>query len=78
MLMLLSLNTMVDRILDELNVDTVTLSDYANPQSPVDLAPYVLIPRFREMRPLPDGGNETINSVALDYMVFLYRPDVLP
>jgi hypothetical protein len=72
------LNTMVDRIMDELNVNTITLSNYANPQSPVDLAPYVLIPRFREMRPLPDSGNETVNSMALDYTLFVYREDVLP
>ena len=71
------LNVMVDEVMSNLNVNSIALYDYAIVGSPVDLTPSVIIPRYRESRPLAAQGNDTVAVIAIDYNLFWFRPDVI-
>lgn len=68
---------LADTVLGILNVNTITLYDYADPQNLVDLAPYLLIPRFMEVGDLPTLLKTQIRGLILDYKLFLSLGSIL-
>ena len=74
----LDLAKMMNEVQEELNQNTIVLLDFdPDPLNPVDTG-NVLIPRFRGERVLPDSAEQTVNVVAIDYNVYVWRESVLP
>ena len=74
----LELAKMMNEVQEELNQDTIPLLDFeGDPLNPIP-TDNVLIPRFRGERVLPDSAEQTVNVVAIDYNVYVWRESVLP
>jgi len=74
----LDLAKMMNDVQDELNQDTIPLLDFeVDPLNPI-ATDNVLIPRFRGERVLPDAGESTVNVLALDFNIYVYRESVIP
>ncbi len=68
---------LADTVLGVLNVNTITLYDYADPQNLVDLTPYLLIPRLMDVGDLPTVMKSQIRGIILDYKIFLSLGSIL-
>ena len=74
----LELAKMMNEVQEELNQDTIPLLDFeGDPLNPIP-TDNVLIPRFRGERVLADSAEQTVNVVAMDYNVYVWRESVLP
>lgn len=72
-------NTMssnADFLMGALNVDTIPLYDFTVPTSPVDLSPYLIIPRFLESDSLAIPVQE-VQGIRIDYVLYLSRGDII-
>ena len=68
---------LADTVLGVLNVNTIPLYDFADPQNLVDLIPYLLIPRLQETGELPTLLKSQIRGIILDYKLYLSRGSIL-
>ena len=68
---------LADTVMGIMNVNTITLYDFADPQNLVDLAPYLLIPRLEDVADLPTVFESQIRGILLDYKVYLSLGSVL-
>lgn len=67
-----------DYLVEALNSDTIPLLDYADPQNPIDLTPYCLIPRFKESDTLSFPPLSPYRGLKVDYMLYMSRAGILP
>lgn len=69
---------MHDEVHEELNENSITILDFsADPENPVS-TDSMLIPRYRGSRELPDAGDGTVQVIALDFNLYVWRESVLP
>lgn len=72
------LMNMHDEVQDELNQASIPILDFsADPESPVS-TDNVLIPRYRGSRGLPEEGENTVQVMAMDFNLYVWRESVLP
>lgn len=68
---------LADTVLGVLNINTIPLYNFADPQNLVDLIPYLLIPRLQETGELPTLLKSQIRGIILDYKLYLSRGSLL-
>ena len=71
------LKEMRDFLIEKMNVNEITLYDFADPKDPVQVANCPIYPRLRGSK---WGENERKNSIAvyaLTYHLYIWRPDIL-
>lgn len=68
---------LADTVLGVLNVNTIPLFDFNDPQNLIDLTPYLLIPRLQETGDLPTVLESQIRGIILDYKLYLSRGSIL-
>lgn len=68
---------MHDEVHEELNENSITILDFSDAENPVS-TDNVLIPRYRGSRELPEEAEGTVQVMALDYNLYVWRESVLP
>lgn len=68
---------LADTVINALNINTITLYDFADPQNLIDLTPYLLIPRLSEVMDLPTMPTSQIRGILLDYKLYLSLGSIL-
>lgn len=69
---------MHDEVQEELNENSITILDFSSdPENPVS-TDNVLIPRYRGSRELPEEGEGTVQVIAMEYNLYVWRESVLP
>jgi len=73
-----ALMQMHDEVQEELNENSIPILDFSSdPEDPVSTE-NVLIPRYRGSRELAEEGDDTVQVIAMDYDLYVWRESVLP
>ena len=68
---------LADTVMGIMNVNTIPLYSFADPQNLVDLMPYLLIPRLQEVGDLPVLLASQVRGILLDYKLFCSYGSIL-